>query len=1142
MKIIRSKQFQVIVLVLSLNVLIFSELFYKSNLYHNKNPAFLMDLSVSHNTSNDLLEEISSVSGPRRDLQKWGELIDQPSQDNGLVNVRKDKLIECIVGKESEYFTPQQTDVFSSYGIETSLNDNLIYIPLTFNGMSIISLLEELTKIPGITYIEPNYYDELMYVPNDTFYATYQYDMPLMGMETAWNYQLGSPSVKVAVLDTGIDYTHPDLSANYLALGYDWVNSDPFPMDDNNHGSHVAGTIAAVINNARGVAGIAQVSVFAEKILDSLGYGSHADFRSGMMHAVNQGADIISYSGGGSDSVTKREAVEYAVNNGVMVIAAAGNDNVNTPLYPAAYPGVIAVAATDQNDLKASFSNYGSWIDVAAPGVDIASTGAGNSYWLMDGTSMVTPHVSGLAALIKSEYPSFSSGEIESTIIDNAIDLGTPGFDIYYGWGRISALNIFETPHKPFNPLPSSGSTRITTNPTLSVDVVDPYGDVMDVSFYDGSDDSLIDIDYNVGSGGRAYASWLGLSEGTTYSWYAVASDGTETATSSIWSLTTNYPPNTPASPNPSHLSYGVNLNPTLSVAVSDPDGDSLSVSFYDSSDNSLIGTDLSTPSGGIASVFWPSLSESTTYQWYTIVSDGVGSTTSSVWTFTTNHPPNSPLNPTPFDGTSRVPTNPTLSVDVTDFEGDILDVSFYEAPGDVLIGTHSGVVSGTTALVPWINLIDGTTYNWYVVIFDGLTSTTSSSWSFTTNFAPSTIINISPEDEATRITTNPTLKVNVSDLDGDSMNVSFYNDFDNSLIGIDTNVPSGQTASIIWNNLSYGTLYGWYAVANDGLVLKDSTPWTFITNYPPDAPTVFRPMNEAINVSLNPILSVDISDPDGDIMNVSFYNATDDSLIGTSTYVASGGNASIPWLGLAEGLNCSWYVVIHDGLTSTNSSIWIFTTFFDTPVWEHVLTNQFVEYGFSFSYQINASDYSGIDRYWLNNSNSFSINSNGEISNNSQIVLGEYYLEVRAYDPFDNYCSLKAKIIVQDTIEPTWISYPIRIGGEVGSIFEAYIQATDLSGIDFYQVNDTVNFVIDENSMLTNATILNTGVYYVEVRAYDTSGNYVSTIVTITIIPKTPSNQLIPNQSISSYNIFLLSFSIFFVVILLLKKKNRSQ
>lgn len=1104
MKIIRSKQFQVVILVLSLNVLIFSELFYNSNLYHNKNPAFLMDLSISHNTSNDLLEEISSVSGPRRNLQKWGGLIDQPSQDNGLVNVRKDKLIECIVGKESEYFTPQQTDVFSSYGIETSLNDSLIYIPLTFNGMSIISLLEELTKIPGITYIEPNYYDELMYVPNDTFYANYQYDMRLMGMETAWNYQLGSSSVKVAVLDTGIDYTHPDLSANYLALGYDWVNSDSFPMDDNNHGSHVAGTIAAVINNARGVAGIAQVSIFAEKIIDSFGYGSHADFRSGMMHAVDQGADIISYSGGGSDSVTKREAVEYAVNNGVMVIAAAGNDNVNSPLYPAAYPGVIAVAATDQNDVKASFSNYGSWIDVAAPGVDIASTGTGNSYWLMDGTSMATPHVSGLAALIKSEYPSFSSGEIESTIIDNAIDLGSPGFDVYYGWGRISALNIFETPHKPFSPSPSSGSTGITTNPILSVDVVDPYGDTMDVSFYNASDDSLINVDYNVVSGGRAYTSWSGLSEGTTYSWYAVASDGTETATSPIWSFTTNYPPNTPANPNPSNDIYGVSLNPTLSVAVSDPEGDSLSVSFYDSSDNNLIGTDPNTPSGGIASVSWPSLSESTTYQWYTIVSDGIGSTMSSVWTFTTNHPPDSPLNPTPFDGTSRLPTDSTLSVDVTDFEGDILDVSFYEAPGDVLIGTHSSVVSGTTASVPWINLVDGTTYNWYVVIFDGVTSTTSSSWSFTTNFAPSTIINISPEDETTRITTSPTLRVNVSDLDGDSMNVSFYNDFDNSLIGIDTNVPSGQTASFIWNNLSEGTLYSWYAIVNDGLVSTTSTTWVFTTNYAPDSPSAPLPLNDATNISLNPILSVNISDPDNDIMNVSFYNATDNSLIGIDTGVLSGSKASIYLLELAEGISCSWYVIIDDGLTSTNSSLWTFTTFLDIPLWNQTPTNQIVEYGSFLNYNVNAFDFSGIVRYWVNDSLNFNIDNNGNIISSSYLEVGNYILEIRAYDPFDNNCSAIITITVEDTISPTWNFPLINQTLESGLSFLQAFNASDLSGINRYWVNDTSHFTIDSTGMVTNVTILIPGTYWLEVKAYDPNDNYCSGFIKVIVnLPK---------------------------------------
>ncbi|MHA1256204.1 MAG: S8 family serine peptidase, partial [Promethearchaeota archaeon] len=507
--------------------------------------------------SHDFSKVIDPITGLKSELMRWDKVaLFNPSyeidnilsyQKDALVKVREDNKIEFVVQREESDFTPQQIEFFSRYNIEIYdelpyFNSSIIYIPLSFNGQSIYSFLDELTEIPGISFFEPNFYDQLAYVPNDALYASDQWDMPLIGMETAWNYQLGSHNVKVAVIDSGINYNHPELQPNYLPLGYDWVNSDNDPMDDRDHGSHCAGTIAAVTGNTIGVAGMAQVSIFAEKVFDAAGSGSHANFRSGMIHAVDQGADIISYSGGGSDSTTKKEGVDYAINHGVMVIAAAGNDDVNTPFYPAAYPDVIAVAATDQNDLKASFSNYGTWIDIAAPGVDITSTGLSNTdYRVKSGTSMACPHVSGLAALIKSEYPGYTSTQIENIIKSNAVDLGTPGFDVYFGWGRIDAHNLFvnNAPNSPINPYPLDGATGVSINPILTVDVSDTNADSMDVSFYDASDDSLIGTENDVSDGGTASVVYAGLSENTGYSWYAVADDGIDLTQSSTWSFTT---------------------------------------------------------------------------------------------------------------------------------------------------------------------------------------------------------------------------------------------------------------------------------------------------------------------------------------------------------------------------------------------------------------------------------------------------------------------------------------------------------------------------------------------------------------------------------------------------------------------------
>lgn len=204
-KIRKPKPFQVIILVLSLNLLVVSELF-NYNLYNTNGSAFIIDYSISQNKHNNFIDHFDIIPEFQSNLLQWGEIISQyffsglesilSYQDESLVKVREDNKIECIISVESIDFTPQQIRIFSNYGIEASLKSNIIYIPLMFNGISIISLLEELAKVPGIIYIEPNFYDELMYIPNDTYYAGYQYDMRIIGMETAWNYHLFAQNLK----------------------------------------------------------------------------------------------------------------------------------------------------------------------------------------------------------------------------------------------------------------------------------------------------------------------------------------------------------------------------------------------------------------------------------------------------------------------------------------------------------------------------------------------------------------------------------------------------------------------------------------------------------------------------------------------------------------------------------------------------------------------------------------------------------------------------------------------------------------------------------------------------------------------------------------------------------------------------------
>ena len=296
-------------------------------------------------------------------------------------------------------------------------------------------------------FVEPNLRFRASLVPNDTAWR-YQWGPLKIEAPLAWNKTVGNHSVLVAVIDTGVDYGHSDLLANYVSLGYDWVNNDTDPADDNGHGTHCAGVIAAAINNGAGIAGLAQVRLMAEKGLDSNGDGNEADLAKAIIHATDEGAKVISMSWGGyEESTLLHDAIEYAYNHSVLLIAAAGNDATNAKMYPAAYPEVIGVTATDQSDALAYFTNYGDWIELAAPGLSIYSTLPGNHYGYMSGTSMATPHVAGLAALVWSMFPLKTRDEVRVQLRETADDLGTPGFDYYYGFGRINAREALTMVH-----------------------------------------------------------------------------------------------------------------------------------------------------------------------------------------------------------------------------------------------------------------------------------------------------------------------------------------------------------------------------------------------------------------------------------------------------------------------------------------------------------------------------------------------------------------------------------------------------------------------------------------------------------------------------------------------------------------------
>jgi thermitase len=346
---------------------------------------------------------------------------------------------QLIVGFNSK-LSATTSGLLSSKGLVIlreypEINAALVQVAETAVNSTLISLRAN----PSVRYAQRNGIVKALFSPNDPYWSQ-QWGPKKIQANLAWDIQRGSSSVLVAVIDTGVNYNHPDLKANYEAVGYDWVNNDNDPMDDNGHGSHVAGSIAAVLNNGVGVAGVAQVKIMAEKMLGASGSAPVSDAVPAVIHAANSGAEILSNSWGTYfDYQPLHDAFIYAKNHRCLSFAATGNDGGSYRLYPAAYREVIAVGATDQNDKLANFSNWGSWINFTAPGVSIISTWLGTSYNTLSGTSMATPHASAVAALIWSQWPSYDRDQVYLQMRNSVDDLGTQYWDPYYGWGRVNA-------------------------------------------------------------------------------------------------------------------------------------------------------------------------------------------------------------------------------------------------------------------------------------------------------------------------------------------------------------------------------------------------------------------------------------------------------------------------------------------------------------------------------------------------------------------------------------------------------------------------------------------------------------------------------------------------------------------------------
>lgn len=278
------------------------------------------------------------------------------------------------------------------------------------------SMVESLNADPDVEYAEPDFPVTALLTVDDPQVGQ-QWPVKKIQLPAAWDLTMGARTVKVAVIDTGIDARHPDLAGQVVG-GRDFVNNDSDAHDDQGHGTHVAGTVAALTNNGVGVAGVAGgASLLAVKVLGANGSGTTAAIAEGINYAVQQGARVINMSlGSPQTNTTLTMAVNNALAAGVTVVAAAGNDGRSTPMYPAAVKGVVAVGSTDSYDNRSSFSNYGTWVTVAAPGSNILNTYPGGRYQSMNGTSMASPHVAGVAALVWSRNPGWTAAQVKTAI------------------------------------------------------------------------------------------------------------------------------------------------------------------------------------------------------------------------------------------------------------------------------------------------------------------------------------------------------------------------------------------------------------------------------------------------------------------------------------------------------------------------------------------------------------------------------------------------------------------------------------------------------------------------------------------------------------------------------------------------------
>ncbi|MFA5032115.1 MAG: S8/S53 family peptidase [bacterium] len=333
--------------------------------------------------------------------------------------------------------------------VNRDIGSNIIYIKTTANLEQEKALLKSLKSHSNISFVEPNRVGVLEATPNDPLFGTYQWDKVSMNCPAAWDYGVGNTSISIGIIDCGIDYTHEDLVDRFTTTkGYDYVSgdNDPAPGTGEQHGTACAGIAAATINNSKGIAGVANARLYALRAATT--GVDVAKVAQSIQWCIDNGVKIISMSLSFDNSdATLQTKCDAAWTAGIILFAASGNNGQEVTRYPAGYSSVIAVGSIDTFSARSSFSNYGSYLDLVAPGgthaggaqtQDIACPIPGNQYTTGYGTSFATPNAAGAAALIWSLKSSLTNQQLRTLMENTATDLGTAGWDKQYGNGKVN--------------------------------------------------------------------------------------------------------------------------------------------------------------------------------------------------------------------------------------------------------------------------------------------------------------------------------------------------------------------------------------------------------------------------------------------------------------------------------------------------------------------------------------------------------------------------------------------------------------------------------------------------------------------------------------------------------------------------------